>query len=62
MLPISYVIENPTSVDYKQTTANFRRISYIRYRPLEIKSERGKPDFTEVRVTFRSSLPAAPVP
>ena len=45
MLPTTYVIENPTSVDYKQTTANFRRIFYIRYRPLEIKSERGKPEF-----------------
>ena len=44
MLPISYVIKNSTSVDYKQTTANFRRIFYIRYRPLEIKSERGKPN------------------
>ena len=45
MLPISYVIENPTSVNYKQTTANFRRISYIRYRPFELKTERGKPEF-----------------
>ena len=45
MLPISYVIENPTSVNYKQTTANFREIPYIRYRPLELKSERDKPDF-----------------
>ena len=45
MLPISYVIENPTSVNYKQTTANFRRISYIRYRPFELKSERSKPEF-----------------
>ena len=45
MLPISYVIENPTSVDYKQTTANFRRLYIIRYRPFEIKSERGKPEF-----------------
>ena len=45
MLPISYVIENSTSVDYKQTTANFRRISYIRYLPFELKSERGKPEF-----------------
>jgi hypothetical protein len=45
MLPISYVIENPTSVNYKQTTANFRRISYIRYRPFELKSERDKPEF-----------------
>ena len=35
MLPISYVIENPTSVDYKQTTANFRRLYIIRYRPFE---------------------------
>ena len=48
MLPISYVIENPTSVNYKQTTANFRRISYIRYRPFEIKSERGKPEFATI--------------
>ena len=45
MLPISYVIENPTSVDYKQTTANFRRLYIIRYRPFELKSERGKPEF-----------------
>ena len=45
MLPISYVIENPTSVNYKQTTANFHRLFYIRYHPLEIKSERGKPEF-----------------
>ena len=48
MLPISYVIENPTSVDYKQTTANFRRISYIRYRPFELKSERGEPEFADL--------------
>ena len=46
MLPISYVIENITSVDQEQTTANFREIPYIRYRPLELKSERGKPEFT----------------
>ena len=45
MLPISYVIENITSVDQEQTTANFREIPYIRYRPLELKSERGKPEF-----------------
>ena len=45
MLPISYVIENPTSIDYKQTTANFHRLFYIRYRAFEIKSERGKPEF-----------------
>ena len=48
MLPISYVIENPTSVNYKQTTANFRRLYIIRYRPLEIKSERGKPEFADL--------------
>ena len=42
-LPTAYVIKNSTSVDYKQTTANFRRISYIRYRPFELKSDRGKP-------------------
>ena len=45
MLPISYVIENPTSVDYKQTTANFRRISYIRYRPFESNPSAAKPEF-----------------
>ena len=45
MLPISYVIENPTSVNYKQTAANFHRLYIIRYRPFELKSERGKPEF-----------------
>ena len=45
MRPISYVIENITSVDQEQTTANFREIPYIQYRPLELKSERGKPEF-----------------
>ena len=35
MLPTAYVIKNSTSVDYKQTTANFRRLYIIRYRPLE---------------------------
>ena len=49
MLPISYVIENPTSVDYKQTTANFRRLYIIRYRPLEIKSVRDKPEFDKLQ-------------
>ena len=48
MLPTTYVIENPTSVDYKQTTANFRRISYIRYRQCEFKSERVKPEFATI--------------
>ena len=46
MLPISYVIKNSTSVNYKQTAANFRRLYIIRYRPFELKSERGKPEFT----------------
>ena len=50
MLPISYVIENPTSVNYKQTTANFRRLYIIRYRPFDIKSERGKLEFDEINI------------
>ena len=33
----------PSFID--KLTANFRRISYIRYRPFELKSERGKPEF-----------------
>ena len=56
MLPISYVIENPTSVNYKQTTANFRRLYIIRYRPFELKSERGKPEFTSLRSYVQSML------
>jgi hypothetical protein len=46
MLPISYVIENPTSVNYKQTTANFREIPYIRYRPFESNLSASNPNFT----------------
>ena len=45
MLPTAYVIKNSTSVNYKQTAAIFRRLFYIRYRPFELKSERGKPEF-----------------
>ena len=56
MLPISYVIENPTSVDYKQTTANFRRLYIIRYRPFEIKSERGNPEFIWLRLLQSQAL------
>ena len=37
------IIPSPSFID--KLTANFRRIFYIRYRPLEIKSERGKPEF-----------------
>ena len=47
MLPISYVIENPTSVDYKQTTANFRRLYIIRYCPFESNLIAANPNLRE---------------
>ena len=37
------IIPSPSFID--KLTANFRRLYIIRYRPLEIKSERGKPEF-----------------
>ena len=47
MLPTAYVIKNSTSVDYKQTTANFRRIFYIRYRPFESNLSEANPNLRE---------------
>ena len=50
MLPISYVIENPTSVNYKQTTANFRRLYIIRYRPFESNLSAANPNLTNLNL------------
>ena len=37
------IIPSPSTMD--KIIANFRRLYIIRYRPFEIKSERGKPEF-----------------
>ena len=37
------IIQSPSFID--KIIADFHRLFYIRYRPLEIKSERGKPEF-----------------
>ena len=40
------IIPSPSFID--KLTANFRRLYIIRYRPFEIKSERGKPEFATI--------------
>ena len=39
------IIPSPSIKD--KLIANFRRLYIIRYRPFEIKSERGKPEFVK---------------